>query len=235
MALLIKRELFFENIEAQQPKPIATDTWMGIYYPVDTRVGHVNIRNNPDFKNGIAGNTLDVTAKLSIEILSFPAELLISGTAWSEDETGLKNFRCDFNSSEYEAHIKGVVENSVLNIEVRTGDESFQLRFPVNQKLHIAHGGVLNAPHLEPGEETVVQVFDPTSFSVKKAKIMCTGREDLIICGERVSAYITTSTISNVTSKAWITDQGEVVMAQLPLGLVLKKISPEEISAATQS
>ena len=49
-------------------------------------------------------------------------------------------------------------------------------------------GTAMELPALEPGQEVYIDSFDPTSMSVAKAKLKCTGRETLTVGAQAVWA-----------------------------------------------
>jgi len=89
----------------------------------------------------------------------------------------------------------------------------------------------LNIPMLKPNQEAYVDAFDPMTFSVGKAHIKCVGRETIEAAGETVKTNVIETTISGLTSKAWVTEDEEVVRAETPFGFVLRKIAPQDALA----
>lgn len=203
---------------------------MGLFYPAGTQVGHVNLRNTPGQRQGRAGLAIFMRAKLHAEDLPWPSNLSLEGEAWIDEERGLDTFRFQLDSADMTGSIEGQVAEGMLRASITVGEETYPLEFPVHQRLLLGYGGVLNAPVLAPGEETTAQVFDPTTFTVKKARILCTGRENLQLAGETINALMMTSTIGGKSTQSWVSTDGQVLRAELPLGLVLERIAPIEQS-----
>ncbi|MCX5770839.1 MAG: transglutaminase-like domain-containing protein, partial [Candidatus Hydrogenedentes bacterium] len=108
----------------------------------------------------------------------------------------------------------------------------------VGEDLFIAGGmgsATLNVPSLRVDEEVLVDTFDPMTLSSGKARVKCVGEEVLEILGERVRTKVIVTNIQGITSKAWVTDDEEVVRAETPLGLYLQKIAPEEALMSAKS
>ena len=204
---------------------------MGIYTSGGSRVGFVNTTTFPDTRQDTVGITTNVTSQLDIDLLSMPMKIAITGSAFLPLEKGIAEFNFQVRSGEHMMRVAGAVKDGMLEGSVFTAGEEIPLRFAVGEDLFIAGGmgsATINVPLLRVGEEVLVDTFDPMTLSSGKARVKCVGEEDLELLGERVHTKVIVTDIQGISSKAWVTEDEEVVRAETPLGLYLQKISPEE-------
>lgn len=243
MAGLAYREgyLPFLGGPRRAPAPRSTkpsDTWMGIYTAAGSRVGFVNTTTFPDSRENTIGITTNITSQLDVNLLSMPMKISITGSAFLPMEKGIADFNFQVRSAEHTMRVAGVVKDGMLDASVFTAGEEIPLRFPVGDDLFIAGGmgsATVNVPSLRVGEEVLVDTFDPMTLSSGKARVKCVDEEVLEILGERVRTKVIVTNIQGLTSKAWVTDDEEVVRAETPLGLYLQKIAPEEALMSAKS
>jgi hypothetical protein len=234
MAVLVWREVIIPaqrtgSITRRMDQP--SDIWMGIYAGGDERIGFVNLRSMPEIRNEGTGVTLSLTMRMEIPVFGRMTDLTLTGNAWVSRTEGLRTFRFSFDSGDTSMEADGVVEDNLLTAQLKTGDELIPLSFPVKSDLLLSGGmGLpsLDVPLLEPGEEVYVDAFDPTSMSVGKVRIVCEGTKTLDIEGEAVETWVMRTEMSGFTSRAWVTQDEEVVRAETPFGFSLRKISPKE-------
>lgn len=209
-----------------------TDSWMGIYLG-EARIGFVNINTNPERRNGSLGAQIMVTSDLRLSILDSPMRILIAGTAWIPVGDAKSEFDFKVNSGEHTMRVSAVIENGALTADIYTAGERIPLKLPVSKDLLMTGslGTIMNVPSLRPGKEITVDAFDPMSLSVGKALIKCIGEETVEAAGGRVDTKIVTTTMNGMTSKAWVTDDEEVIRVETPFGFSMRKILPEEAIA----
>ncbi|MCK5862903.1 MAG: transglutaminase domain-containing protein, partial [Candidatus Hydrogenedentes bacterium] len=119
-----------------------------------------------------------------------------------------------------------------------TGGEQNPFTLPVGENVLLSGSmglGSLSLPALEPGDIIYTDAFDPTIMSVNKAKVEALRRETLNIAGERIDTIVIATTIAGFTTLAWISADSEVVRAETPVGLIIKKITPEEAVAPMEA
>jgi hypothetical protein len=241
MALLVRREaliphLTYDKVLAYQDRE--TDTWMGLYLSNDTCVGIVNTKTRPEVRTGEYGQTIQFWAKVSMTVLSFPAEIQLMGSAWAPRDRGLAEFEFSIRSGEHRMQAAAKIREGVLDGTLRTAGETIPLKFNVGKDLLFSGDmgtAALNVPGLEPGDELFVDTFDPMTLSVAKAKITCVGEAMTEDGGRQVPTKVIETVIGNVKSKAWVSHDNEVLRAETPFGFVMKKISQEQALQAIQT
>ena len=222
------------------PRPNkAVDLWLGIYAGGgEQRVGFLNARSTPEWKEGEAGTSMSLTAQVELPILGKSTGFSLRGSGWSRGNGGLTDFDLAFKTGEHEMRVEGKVAEGRLRAQLHTGGEVMPLDFPVKSELLLSGGMGMSAfdvPLLEPGKELTVDAFDPMTMSVGKAKVACVGKEFLEEAGQRTEAFVITTTVSGITSKAWVNAAGDVLRVDTPFGFSLKRITPAEALLPTHA
>ncbi len=232
--ILLYREVWLpRQLEPAFSTPLhaSRDMWMGIYTASQERAGFINLRMVPGMRDDEPGARLHLTTRLSISMLGFPTHLAITGEAWTHNQRGLEDFNLVLESGDHYTQINGKVQNGILEASLYVADEVMPFSWPVGNSLQISGGlGMpsLNIPILHPGQEAQVQTFDPVTMRMGTARLIHAGEETLEIAGEQIETTIIRTTLSGMTTRAWITAAEEVVQAETPFGLLLKKITPAE-------
>jgi hypothetical protein len=237
MGLLIYREVIlpwsrFAPVSRRSEK--AQDLWMGVYTTGGDRIGFVNSRSNPGLRESGKGMELGLMARIETSLFGVKTEFSLTGSAWMDSRQGLQNFDFSLRSGEHKMRVEGALKGKVLEARLHTAGEEIPFTFPVGDAVLLSGGmGMpsLDVPLLEPGREAYVDSFDPTTMSMGKALIACTGKETLEAGGTPVETFVITTTIGGITTKAWVTAEEEVIRAETPFGFVLKKLTPQEAMA----
>ncbi|MFA6240027.1 MAG: transglutaminase-like domain-containing protein [Candidatus Hydrogenedentales bacterium] len=235
LVLLLRREVFLPRLAALSLANPAyssesTNTSMGIF--LDERmVGTVNVRTNPNTRDGKEGITVGLFSRMRLDMLGEDNELVVRGNAWFARAGGLSDFDFELVSGDHETSVSAVISDGFLDAKVNSGGEEFPVKWPIKDDLVLWNNmgtSTLNVPAMEKGQEYFVDTFDPMTMSVTHARMTYVGDESLDIEGTSVTTRVVTTSISGIESKAWISDRGEVMKAETPLGFTLKRISTRE-------
>jgi len=207
------------------------NVWMGIFINGDRQVGFVNSRSAPEFRNSELGFSYGVTTQLNIPLFGRGTDFRLLGKAWLSKTDGLRDFEFSLSSGDFDMKVKGEVKDGKLTSTLLTGGEEIPFTFPISENLLL--GGdmgfaAMEMPRLEPGQVAYVETFDPTTMSIGKAKLECTGKETLLVMGADTECFVMEMSIGGMKSKAWVTAEDEVVQASTPFGFTMRKISPDE-------
>ena len=238
MGLLLHREVIVPRASAtvfshrfEQPE----DLWMGVYLAEGAeRVGFINVRSTPKQRNGEKGAEMGLAARLKFSLFGRRTELFLTGKAWIAMGQGLSSFDFSLKSGAQRMRIEGAVMEGVLEAQLHTAGETIPFSFPIDEKLMLSGGMAmpsLEMPTLEPGEEVYIDTFDPTTMDVGRAKLTCVGEETLEWDGETVAVSVIETSVGGITTKAWVTDEQDILRAETALGFVLERISPQEAMA----
>lgn len=253
MALLVRRELLVPRLTGARRSPsVPTDSWMAIYLPGKVPAGFVNVKTIPESylqhpeDGGEAeaedGVRIHLSLQLGLMLFGKPVQVTVLGTGWVSDERGLTECSLRVRSGDIltriEAHrAPAGVGGEVLDVRVHTAGEVLPFQLPVTRELALWGGGGLSSfelPALEVGEEYTVDTFDPMTLSLGEARLKCVSEESLTIAGRSVETSVVLVTLNAMTTKAWVTREGEVVRMETPIGLTLEKTTPHEALAFAQ-
>ena len=241
MVLLLLREGYFSKNTytfAQQRWDTPIDWQMGIFTADDKRIGFIQIRTQPELVSPYGpAFKLDLFTKLETVVFSTPVSLIVQGFAWFSERKGLENFNIALRSGDTRFSISGEYDGKVISGNIVTGKEVVPYNIPVGRDVLLAGGPglpLLDTPILPPGESISINVFDPLTMSTQKAVITSHSKEVLQIDGEDLEVYKMSVTISGLTTTVWVTSNQEIVQAELPIGIKLRKISLAEALASKE-
>ena len=237
MALFVRREGLLPLLGAS-PRPLSRrilepmDTWMGVYLPNGTRIGFVNTTSTPDIRDGEVGAVVTVTARLRVTLMALPTDVFIAGSAWFTQVSGLSEFSFKVQSGDHFMRVAGAVDAGRLKLEIHTAGEVIPFEFPVPGEDLLLSGGMgtttLNVPELEPGQEVLIDAFDPMTFMMGKARVKCVRNETIEVMGRPVDTKLLTTSLSGITSRVWVTHDEEIVRVETPFGFTLRKATAQE-------
>lgn len=236
IALLLKREVFIPRLTPDRMAgsgytDIPTDTWMAIFLSDRTQIGYVNVRTDPDARDGEPGTSIRVLGRVRLSLFGDSSEMIALGRTWVSRAEGVREFSFNIRSSGHEVNVSGTVENGLLRAHIETAGESYPLELPIENSLRLSSGMGFNAvslPALEPGDTFQIDTFDPLTMSVSQARISCTAVETIEIMGETVEARVVTIDSSGIKTRAWISATGEVFRAETPIGFVVERVRQED-------
>ena len=236
MALLLRREVFVPRLTSQdfassELLEVPSDVWMGIFTRDGVQVGYVNVRTRPELRDREKGIGMTLMGRIRLSMLGDASEMLASGETWVSSAQGLRDFRFNVRSGGHEVEATGTVAGGLLKARIVTGGEDYPVEFPIRSNLQLSSGagfGMTQLPALEPGDEFIVDTFDPLSLSVSQARIECIGAEPITAMGKVVNARVITSSVSGIKTRAWIDSKGEVLRAETPMGFTIARLSETE-------
>jgi len=232
MSLLVRNEVLVSPSPPGSAEISATtETWMGVFLATGERVGFVHMRSEPQERQGRPGTLFLLTGQVEMALFGATTELSTLGTGWAPVGMGIEQFQGKLRSGDHQFAIAGSIDGDLLRATVESAGETFPLTFPVPAEgLRIGYG-TLTVPRLGPGEQTVVEMYDPLSLSMGRAHLAYEGEETFPFAGEAVHTTIVSTELNGVRSRAWVGDDGTIYQAEVPFGLVLKRITSEEALA----
>ncbi len=213
------------------------ESWLGIFLTSGQRIGHVRLRQMPEARDDRAGLQMLLEASMRLKLLDKDTDLDLSGSVWRPYEEDRADFGFAVRSSGFDFEVTGGVADGELRAEMITAGETIPLHFPVDDSLFFSSGlgSVLRFPRLEVGDEYRFDSFDPLTLSKSEARVRCTAKETLLLDGAEVSTCRLTVTSGGLSSIAWIDDDGEVVRAETPIGLVLERLTARQARSPLES
>ncbi len=238
MGLLARRELaplFVGPSLSASYEASPTDTWMRVLSPQGHPLGFINTQTAPETQDGIPGTRISMNANMRMQFLGQPMRLHLTGSAWFARSGDLGRFDFAVRSEEHGARFEGVLENRVLDARLHTAGDVFPVTLPMEREIAIAGvtgTSTLQLNNLDPGDEAVIEAFDPMTLTMGTARVKCLGFETIGEGENAREARVVTVTVHDIVSKAWIDEDGETIRAETPLGLILERTTSQEALAS---
>lgn len=225
---LMARELTYapQMVDATPEEGLADhETWMAIYLK-GQKVGysHQTLTNlNPGY---IADNKTFLKLKLMGRVQEVRT---ITSTRMGPDMQ-VQKFHFFMAAGPVRFQLSGTITGDRLDLTTRTGSYSEKSTIPLAQTPRLSTGlmAFLASRELKPGQRLSLPLFDPSTMSSRPANIVVEGLEDLLIEGERVSAWRVRMDYFDNQAYAWITPGGETVKEEGLLGLSTIKTTVEQ-------
>lgn len=234
-AFLLHRELGVRTLEpgemvaaSQAPR----EAWMGVYIASEEapggerRVGQIHIASAPEARQGLKGSRLALDIGVHLNLLGKATELSMEGTVWRPLEVPRAEFDFAVRSADYAFQVEGRVGDGELRGTVMSAGETLPLQLPIDNEVLFGNGlgSALSFPTLEVGEEYRMESFDPLTLSEGQARVRCVAREILELPEGPVETLRLEVETGGFESLAWVDEQGDLVRAETPIGLVIERL-----------
>lgn len=235
MAVLVNRSY----LQASSPN-LATDlarygsaaVWRGVYYrgeKIGFTVGQTVPTND--------GFEIQEDGRLQMSLLGATTAATIRTRADVDASFTLRAFEFSLDPGTGPIEVRGRITGRHLSLEVTTAGgtrtESRELAAPpalsLNLSRVLAHGGLV------PGARHQRAVFDPATLSNAPMTITVGNRELVRSLAVPVPAFRVEMEFAGLRTTSWITDTGEVVREESPLGLITVRESAESAQAMAVS
>ena len=222
---------------SSSPAALATDLagyagsaqWRGIYYRGD-KIGFSVGQTTPV----PGGFEMREDGRLQMTLLGATTAVRMSGRARVDEAFRLRTFSFSLDPGTGPTEVRGSLENGtrlVLTVRTPSGERSETRDLPEPPALALNLPRLLAARGLRPGTETTVAVFDPLTMRNTPMTLRVGPREVVRAAGRPVPAFVVESRFSGITTRSWITDVGETVREESPMGLLTLRETPEQAQA----
>ncbi len=190
--------------------------WRGIYYRGD-KIGFSVGQTTP------SGDSYEIRedARLQMNLVGATTAVRMTSRAVVDRAFALRSFSFALDPGTGPTEIEGALDGTRLDLVIRNSAgerrESRQLAEAPALSLNLPRA--LAARGLEPGQTHVVSVFDPATLRNTSMTVEVQAREIVRAAGRPVPAFRVESRFAGVTTRSWITDVGEVVREESPMGL----------------
>ncbi len=216
------------------PAPTIGDTVLATR-SAERRVGHAHVAQAPERIDGLDGVRLHLEVSLTLRLLGREAGLELTGTAWRARSQRRALIDFSVRSGKADFRLVGTILDDQLEADISSAGETshFSTRIADNALFSTGFGSALSFPTLEPGENVVVPSFDPMTLRPSRSRIHAISRSVLEITGNdgerlEVPALRLRITSAGLTTTAWVDQAGQVIEAETPLGLTLRRTSKAE-------
>jgi hypothetical protein len=231
MGVLLDRSYFRSTpgaLAAELEKYGAGAQWKGIYYRGE-KIGFTVGRTVPTSE----GYDLEEDGRLQMVLFGATSAARIKTSARVDRAFGLKSFRFSLDPGTGPMEVTGTLTGLRLALTIRspsgTRSETRDLPEPPSLALNLPRR--LAALGLVPGQHSSISTFDPATLRNAPMELEVLAREVVWAAGKPVPAFKIRMTFSGVTSTSWVTDVGEVVREESPLGLIVLRETRERATA----
>jgi hypothetical protein len=192
--------------------------WKGVYYKGE-KIGYTVAQTVaiPD------GYELQEDGRLQMTLLGSSAAARIHTSARVDSTFALRSFTFSLDPGTGAIEISGRVDGTRLHLQVKTPSgtrsEIRELAEPPSLTLNLPRR--LAAAGLAAGTHLTISAFDPATLRNAPMTVDVEAREVVWAAGRPVPAFRVRTQLAGLTSTSWVTDVGEVVKEESPMGLVV--------------
>ena len=209
-----------------------TAQWRGVYYrgeKIGFTVSQVQAHDD--------GYELQEDGRLQFSLLGATTAAILKTTAQVDRSFALKSFDFSLDPGTGPMSIKGRLDGLDLSLEIGTasGSRNETRHLAEAPALMLSVGRRLAADGLVAGTKKEWIVFDPATMKNAPVNIAVRKREVVRAGGRIIPAFKVEMTFSGLTTTSWITDTGEIVREESPMGLITVVETQEEATALAVS
>jgi transglutaminase-like putative cysteine protease len=209
-----------------------TATWRGVYYRGE-KIGFTvsqTVRTDTGFE-------LQEDARLELVLLGSTSATALRTTAVVDEHFALQSFAFSLDPGTGAIEVTGEVQEGpadsrdhrlVLTVKSGAGSrtETRELRdLPV---LNLNFSRILASRGIEPGTTQTWTMFDPATLRNAPVELRIGDREVVRTRDGFIPAFRVDMAYQGLTTTSWVTDTGDVVREESPLGLMTVSESPED-------
>jgi transglutaminase-like putative cysteine protease len=206
----------------------ASAQWRGIYYRGD-KVGFSVGQTTPTE----TGYEVREDSRLQMLLLGSTASIRMTSLATVDRAFNLQRFAFTLDAGTGPTEVKGTLDGRRLDLTLRTpsGERRETRELPEPPALSLNLPRLLAARGLEEGQRVEMSVFDPATLRNVTMALEVQAREIVRAAGRPVPAFRVEGRMAGITTRTWITDVGEVVKEESPMGLLVVRETPEQAQA----
>jgi len=192
--------------------------WRGVYYRGD-KIGFMVGETVPTAD----GFELREEGQLQMALLGATSAARLRTLVQVDREFSVRSFAFTLDPGTGAVEVSGRVDGRRLDLTIATpsGRRTESREMPEAPSLALNLPRRLAAAGLAAGTRHEVTLFDPATLRNAPMTIEVEAREVVRAAGRPVPAFRLRSSFSGITSLSWVTDTGEVVKEESPLGLVV--------------
>jgi len=223
MGLLLNRSYLQAsslNLAADLARYGSAAQWKGVYYRGE-KIGFMVGQTVPTSD----GYELQEDGQLQMALLGATTAARIHTSARVDKAFALRSFEFSLDPGTGAVLVRGTLDGRRLDLTVETPSgkrtESRELAEPPALSLNLSRR--LAAEGLATGQHRELSVFDPATLRNAPLSLDVQAREVVRAAGRPVPAFKVRMQFGGIVSTSWITDVGEVVREESPMGLIVVK------------
>jgi hypothetical protein len=231
MALLVRRSYL------ETPVALAADLtqygtsaqWKGIYYRGE-KIGFSVGQTVPVE----GGYELQEDGRIKLTLLGAASAIRLHSTTRVDEAFGLRDFAFSLDPGTGPTEISGSLQGKRLALSIKsTSGERHEVRdleeapvLPLSFPRRLAAAG-----GLAPGRTFRLSVFDPTTLRNAPMEVTVGAREVVDVGGRPTPAFKVATVFAGIAGTSWITDVGEVVREESPMGMMVVRETAAQAQA----
>jgi Transglutaminase-like superfamily len=203
--------------------------WKGVYYHGE-KIGFMVGQSQPTDD----GYELSEDGRLQMLLLGATSAARIHTSARVDRAFNLRSFAFSLDPGTGPIEIAGRLEGRKLELQVTSpsgGTRHETRELPEAPSLALNLPRQLAAAGLAPGLKQTRSAFDPATLRNARMELSVEGREVIWAANKPVPAFRVRTTFQGLVSTSWITDVGEVVREESPMGLIVLRETRERATA----
>ncbi len=202
--------------------------WKGIYYrgeKIGFSVGQTIAKDG--------GYQLIEDGRLQLNLLGSTSAVRLHSEANLDRRFGVRDFLVSLDPGSGPTQIRGSLAGRRLSLTIKTpaGERKEERDLPEPPSLPFSFSRRLAALGLEPGQTHQISVFDPMTLSNSEMEMRVEAREVVEAAGRPVPAFRVRTRFAGIVGTSWITDTGEVVREESPMGLMVVRETSDRAQA----
>lgn len=203
----------------------AGDEWFGIYQQ-GRKIGYAHTRVTPEAE----AYHLYEESELDILVLGSVQHVKTQINSYTTKSFLLKYFDFSMQSGTTSMKIKGAVLGKRLVLDIETGGQTRKERIPLKEPPYLSPNikPALLLLGLEPGKKFRFPLFNPATMNTEDATITVQSSERIKVGDKEMIVYKLQESFQGMETFSWVTQDGDTIKEESPLGYVLLKETPKE-------
>jgi hypothetical protein len=209
---------------ASLPQGIFGERWMGIYLH-DKKIGYAS----HTFRKSIGGYIISERMRMRLGVMGSRKDIEFETSGRLDPNLGLNSF---FLSLKADSDITatGTVEGRDLHVSIETAGTRSEANIHMRERpvLDLAIVPGMFRDGLATGKRYTMPVFDPSTLGCEEMALEVVGRERIAVLNKDIDAIKIKGSAGSGTLFLWVSDTGEILREESPMGFVLVAERGEE-------
>jgi transglutaminase-like putative cysteine protease len=198
----------------------AGDEWFGIYQK-GRKIGYAHSQTR------VEGDTYHISEESELDVLALEQVQRVGTVinAYTTKKFMLKYFDFTLRSGVSTMDIKGAVVGKQLVVDIITAGETRKERFPLKEPIYLTPNirPAVVQLGLETGKRYRFPLFNPATMSTEDAFVTVEAKETLKVGDTEQTVYKLRESFQGMEATSWITQDGDTIKEESPLGYSLLK------------
>ncbi len=202
---------------------ISEEQWMGVYMNGE-KIGYLSRKLSPSNN----GYSMDETFRIKMIVMGTEKDIETLLHAKLDKDLKLLSFSAQIKG-DLGIAISGEVHGRNLMLSLVSGGVKSE------KEIRLAEAPTLNGPGvtgmlrgLHPGDRISVPTFDPALMGVEDIELKISAKESIMSMGKMQEAYKVDGNMKGMEFTVWVTEEGEVLREESPMGFLLLKEAKED-------